>query len=54
MEAGVGGGGVHPKHVQVRTGGWVEKFVIRYVGTKWMAPNKCCGIFFMHWFVQVH
>ena len=25
----------------------VEKLVLRYVRTKWMAPNKCCGIFFL-------
>ena len=24
----------------------IEKLNIRYVHTKWMAPNKCCGIFF--------
>ena len=24
-----------------------------YVCTTWMAPNKC-GIFFVHWFGQVH
>ena len=28
--------------------------VIKYVRTKWMAPNKCCGIFFVRWFGQVH
>ena len=27
--------------------GGVEKSVLRYVRTKWMAPNKCCGIFFL-------
>ena len=32
----------------------VEKLVIRYVRTKWMAPNKCCGTFFVHWFGQVY
>ena len=32
----------------------VEKLVIRYVRTKWIAPNKCCGIFFVYWFGQVH
>ena len=21
-------------------------------GTKWMVPNKCCGIFFVHWYDQ--
>ena len=25
-----------------------EKSVIRYERTKWMAPEKCCGIFFVH------
>ena len=25
----------------------VEKSVLRYVHNKWMAPNKCCGIFFL-------
>ena len=34
----------HPKPISV----------IRYVCTKWMAPNKCCGIVFVHWFGQVH
>ena len=29
----------------------VEKLVIRYVRTKWMTPNKCFGIFVVHWFV---
>ena len=24
----------------------LEKSVVRYVRTKWMAPNKCCEIFF--------
>ena len=32
----------------------VEKSVIRYVRTKWMALNKCCGRFFVHCFSQVH
>ena len=31
----------------------VEKSVLRYVRIKWMAPNKFCGIFFVHWFGQV-
>ena len=35
-------------------GGGVEKSVLRYTRTKWMAPNKCCGIFFVHWYGQVH
>ena len=25
----------------------VEILVLRYVRTKWTAPNKCCGIFFV-------
>ena len=29
--------------------GGLEKLVLRYVSTKWMAPNKCCGIFYVHW-----
>ena len=24
---------------------WVEKSVLRYVRTKWMAADKCCGMF---------
>ena len=40
------------------TGGYsgrgVEKLVIRYVRTKWIAPNKFCEIFFVCWFGQVH
>ena len=32
----------------------VEELVIRYVHTKWIASNKFCGIFFVHWFGQVH
>ena len=28
--------------------------VIRYIRTKWVAPNKCRGAFFVHWFGQVH
>ena len=27
--------------------------VIRYVHTKWVAPNKCYATFFVHWFDQV-
>ena len=33
-----------------RRGGWEgggETLVLRYVHTKWMAPNKCCGIFIL-------
>ena len=29
----------------VQRGREVEKLVIRYARTKWMAPDKCCGIF---------
>ena len=40
------------------TGGYsgrgVEKLIIRYVRTKWIAPNKFCEIFFVYWFGQVH
>ena len=32
----------------------VKKLVIRYVRTKWMASNKCCGKFFVHWSGKVH
>ena len=28
--------------------------LLRYVCTKWMTPNKYCGIFFVHWSGQVH
>ena len=28
-------------------GSGVEKSVLRYVRTKWIAPNKCCGILFV-------
>ena len=31
----------------------VEKLVIKNARTKWMTPNKCCGMFFVHWFGQV-
>ena len=31
----------------------VEKLVLRYVRTKWIAPNKCWGIFLVHWYDQV-
>ena len=40
-------------HMRTRWSG-VEKWIIRYVRTKWMTPNKCCGIFFVHWVGQVH
>ena len=32
----------------------VEKSVIRYVITKWMASIKFRGRFFVHWFGKVH
>ena len=32
----------------------VERSVIRYVRTKWMAPSKFCGMFLMRWFGQAH
>ena len=40
------------EHMRTREKG-VEKSVIRYVHTEWMASNKCCGIFFVHWPSQV-
>ena len=47
--------GGYSKCVNMRTSGReVEKSVIRYVRTKWMAPDKCSGIFFVHWSGQVH
>ena len=33
-------------HMLTRERG-VEKLVLRYVRTKWIAPSKCCGIFFL-------
>ena len=38
----------------VDKGEGVEIFVIRYVRTKWMAPNKSCRIFVMHRSGQVY
>ena len=35
-------------------GGEVEESVIKYKCTEWMAPDKCCGISFVHWSDQVH
>ena len=32
----------------------ISASVIRYVRTKWVAPNKCRGKFFVHWFSQVN
>ena len=37
-----------------RGGSGVEKSIMKYVRTIWMAPNKCCGIFFVYWSGQVH
>ena len=43
------------KYVHMFTRGRsVEKLIIRYVRTKWMAPEKYCGMFLVHWFGQVH
>ena len=44
----------YSKCVQGREGGRFEKLVLRYIRTKWLAPNKFCGIFFVHWYGQVH
>ena len=32
----------------------IEKMIIRYVRTKWMAPDKCGGKFSEHYSGQVH
>ena len=48
---GVGGGGGGGG---AKGGGRLEKSVLRYVCTKWMTPNKCGRIFFVHWYGQVH
>ena len=34
-------------YICLQGGEEVEKSVLRYVRTKWMAPKKCCGIFFV-------
>ena len=47
------GSNSYSKCVHMLTRG-VKKSVLRYVRTKWMAPNKCCEIFFVHWSSQVH
>ena len=45
----------YSKRVHMRTSRReLEKLVIRYVRTKWMTPDKCCGIFFVHWPGQVY
>ena len=31
----------------------IEKLVLKSACTKWMAPNKCHGIFFMRWSGEV-
>ena len=41
-------------YIRLQRRGGVEKLVLSYIRTKWMAPNKCCGIFFVHWYGQVH
>ena len=43
--------GGYSKSLCMRTRG--RGVVIIYVRPKWMGPNKCCGIFFVHWFDQV-
>ena len=49
VAGGGGGGGVIQNEHRCVQGEGVEKSVIRYARrTKWMAPNKCCGIFFVH------
>ena len=47
--------GGYSKRVDMRKerGGGVEKSVIKYVRTKWMAPNNCCGISFVYWSGQL-
>ena len=38
-----------------REGSWkIGHKILRYTRTKWIAPNKFCEIFFVHWFGQVH
>ena len=32
----------------------ITYYSIGHVRTKWMAPNKFCGIFCVHWFGQVY
>ena len=50
-------GGMEGESSKISTGAYrgrgAEKLVIRYVRTKWIAPIKFCGIFFVHWFGQV-
>ena len=36
----------------VHSGRGVKKLVIRYVRITWMIPNKCLGIFFVHWLAK--
>ena len=40
----------HPKRVQVRAGGEGDEKVL----TKWMAPIKSFGVFFVHCFGKVY
>ena len=39
-------------YICLQGGGGIEKSVLKYVRTKWVASNKCCGIFFAHWFAK--
>ena len=48
------GGGVMQNVHRCVQGEGVERSIIRHVRTKWMDPNKYCGIFFVHWFDQLH
>ena len=48
------GGGVIQNVYKCVQGEEEEKSIIRYVRTKWMVRNKCCRMFFMHWFAQIH
>ena len=49
------GSNSYPKCVHVLTiGRGLEKSVLRYVRTKWISTNKCCGKFFMYWSDEVH
>ena len=38
----------------VKEEGGVERSVKKYVRTRWMVPDKYCGIFFVHSSSQVH
>ena len=41
-------------HTYAYKGEGVEKSVLKFVGTKSMATNKCCRIFFVYCYGQVH